>query len=100
MVFQIFAHDPHYGFGQTFGISCEIGSITQNILMSATQFVQLYKSCTIDLFHGVAILILLHSDSLYTKLRLDEIIVWCHVCSMIAFITVMETGDMTKMVTA
>ena len=31
---------------------------------------------------SVAISILLHSISFVTKLRLDEIIVWCHVCTM------------------
>ena len=36
----------------------------------------------IDLYRGVAFMILLHSNALLTKLRRDEIIVWCHVCAM------------------
>ena len=40
------------------------------------------RGAYIDLYQGVAILIFTLFQLIVTKMRLDEIIVWCHVCAM------------------
>ena len=71
--------------------------------ISSRQFggnqLHLHNRNTIYLYHCVAILILLHSNSV-TKLRLDEILVWCHVCTLNGSILLLETRNISKMVTA